>query len=199
MRNAIEWNHLNNIRWRHEQTDTERRKELCKTRIMLSKLVIPSNWNVFHRVNDGCVVRPVNASVTAKQASNMLVLLCSLGLLFTAIITSTLSTTVTGQVMLLMMTVTIKLTSSEMFSVSTCMVAFESLLVMFIKSVESESLVMFRESGKMGTFSVRMVSFALFHQHLSNVQMLATQLFPYSNWSIFPCEVQLFLVDHLVN
>ena len=47
---------------------------------MLSKLDISSNWNVFHRINDGCVARPVNTSVTAKQASNMLVLLCSLGL-----------------------------------------------------------------------------------------------------------------------
>ena len=50
-------------------------------------------------------MRPVNASVAAKQARKMLLLVWSRGLLFTAIITSTLSTTVKGQVMLLMITV----------------------------------------------------------------------------------------------
>ena len=79
---------------------------------MLSKFDISSNWNVFHRIKDGCVLTPVNASVTAKQASSMLVLLCSLGLLFTASITNTLSKSMKEQVMLLMMTVTTKLTSS---------------------------------------------------------------------------------------
>ena len=55
------------------------------------------------QTNKGCTVRPVNASVTAKQVSKMLLLVRSRGLVFTAIITCTLSTTVKGQAMLLMM------------------------------------------------------------------------------------------------
>ena len=66
----------------------------------------------FQAINDVCTARPVNTSVAAKQASKMLVLLWSLGLLFTAIITSTLSRTVKGQEMPLMMIVMKKLTSS---------------------------------------------------------------------------------------
>ena len=58
-------------------------------------------------IKDGWDMRPVNASVAAKQASKMLALVWSLGLLFTAIITITLSRTVKGQVMLLMMMVMI--------------------------------------------------------------------------------------------
>ena len=57
------------------------------------------------RIKDGCDMRPLNASVAAKQASKMLALVWSLGLLFTAIITNTLSRNVKGQVMLLMMVV----------------------------------------------------------------------------------------------
>ena len=78
----------------------------------MSCLVFPSNWSVEHRMNNGWTRRPVNtASVAAKHASKILVLVWSLGLLFTAIITSTLSTTVKGQVTLLMMIVVIELTS----------------------------------------------------------------------------------------
>ena len=50
------------------------------------------------QTNNGCAVKPVSASVTAKQASMMLALLWSLGLLFTAAITNTFSIKVKGQV-----------------------------------------------------------------------------------------------------
>ena len=63
----------------------------------------------------------------------MLALVWSLGLLFTAIITNTLSRTVNGQVMLFIMMVTIKLISSETFRILPCMVAVENLLVVFVK------------------------------------------------------------------
>ncbi|KAL9968193.1 hypothetical protein ACROYT_G026537 [Oculina patagonica] len=71
-----------------------------------------SLFNGTSRINDGCTVRPVKTSVAAKQASKMLVLLWSLGLLYTAIITSTLSRTVKGQVMQLMTMVMITFTLS---------------------------------------------------------------------------------------
>ena len=45
----------------------------------------------------GCEVAPANRSVPAKQASKMLYLLCNLGLVFTAIITSTFIRIVTGK------------------------------------------------------------------------------------------------------
>ena len=45
----------------------------------------------------GCEAAPTNRSVPAKQASKMLYLLCSLGLVFTAIITSTFIRIVTGK------------------------------------------------------------------------------------------------------
>ena len=45
----------------------------------------------------GCEAAPTNRSVTAKHASKMLYLLCSLGLVFTAIITSTFIRIVTGK------------------------------------------------------------------------------------------------------
>jgi len=51
------------------------------------------------QTNNGCAVKPVSASVTAKQANMMLALLWSLGLLFTAAITNTFSIKVKGQVM----------------------------------------------------------------------------------------------------
>lgn len=86
-------------------------------------------------------MNPVNVSVIAKQASKMLVLLRSLGLLFTASITRTLSRTVKGQVMLLMIILMIKLTSCETFGISLSMVVFVTLLVLFVK-FKSESLAM---------------------------------------------------------
>ena len=97
-----------------------RRDELWKrVATLISWLVLPSNWSVFHRMNDGWTRRPVNtASVAAKQASKMLALVWSLGLLLTAIITSTLSRTVKGQDIPLTMTVLIKLTTTETFCVS---------------------------------------------------------------------------------
>ena len=86
---------------------------------MVSSFVLLSNWSVFHRMSDGWSRRPVNtASVPAKLASKMLVLAWRLGLLFTAIITSTLSRTVKGPVIPLMITVLIKLTSTGTFCVS---------------------------------------------------------------------------------
>ena len=45
----------------------------------------------------GCEAAPTNRSVPAKQASKMLYLLCSLGLVFTAVITSTFIRIVTGK------------------------------------------------------------------------------------------------------
>jgi len=45
----------------------------------------------------GCEAAPTNKSVPAKQASKMLYLLCNVRLVFTAIITSTFITIVTGQ------------------------------------------------------------------------------------------------------
>jgi len=70
-------------------------------------------------MNDGWIRTLVNtASVAAKQASRMLVLVWSLGLLLTAIITSTLSKNVKGQESPLMITVLIKLTSTGTFCVS---------------------------------------------------------------------------------
>ena len=67
-------------------------------------------------MNDGCTIRPVAASVTAKHASKMLALLWSLGLLFTAIITNKFSTTVKGQVTLLTMMFKIKLIQTGIVS-----------------------------------------------------------------------------------
>ena len=75
-------------------------------------------------------MRPVNASVAAKQASKMLLLVWSRGLLFKAIITSTLSRTVNGQAMLLMMIVMISLAFSGTFAVSPSVLG---ILVAFVK------------------------------------------------------------------
>ena len=75
-------------------------------------------------------MRPVNASVVAKQASKMLALVWSLGLLFTAIITKTLSRNVKGHVMPLMMIVMILLLiSSEAF----ILLLSGNLLLMFVE------------------------------------------------------------------
>ena len=70
-------------------------------------------------MNDGWTRRPVNtASVAAKQASKMLLLVWSVALFVTAIITSTLSRTIKGQEIALIITVLIKLTSTGTFCVS---------------------------------------------------------------------------------
>ena len=111
---------VTSIRWSEEHMKAVRIEELWK-RIasFFSWLVFPSNWSVFQKMNDGWTRRPVNtASVAAKQASKMLVLVWSLGLLFTAIITSTLSRTIKGQEIPLVITVLIKLTSTGTFCVS---------------------------------------------------------------------------------
>ena len=63
----------------------------------------PSRRKICHRIKNGWVKRPVNTSLTAKQDSKMLLLVRSRGVVFTAFITSTFSTTVKGQLMVLMM------------------------------------------------------------------------------------------------
>ena len=67
----------------------------------------------------------------------MLVVVWSLGLFFTAIITSTLSRTVKGQVILLKMMAMSKLVSCtctmRTFDMSPLIVVFETLLVLFVK------------------------------------------------------------------
>ena len=68
----------------------------------------PSRRKICHRIKNGWVKRPVNTSVTAKQDSKMLLLVRSQGVVFTAFITSTFSTTVKGQAMVLMMIMTIE-------------------------------------------------------------------------------------------
>ena len=94
-------------------------------------------------MSDGCTTRPVTASVAAKQASKMLVLLWSLRLLFTAIITNTLSTTVKGQVMPLITVVMIILTSCATVRGSCCTV----ISVTFVK-LDPESLAIFRKRSE---------------------------------------------------
>jgi len=78
-------------------------------------------------------MRPVKASVTAKQAIKMSALLCRLALLFTAIITNTLSITVKGQARLLKMIVIITVTSLEMSCVFSSKKEFKNLLVIFVE------------------------------------------------------------------
>ena len=73
----------------------------------------------------------------------MLVLVWSLGLLFTAIITSTLNRTVKGQEMMLMMMVMIKLTSCGTFCESPSVV----ILVTFEK-FDPERLAMLRKRSE---------------------------------------------------
>ena len=84
-------------------------------------------------------MRPANASVAAKQASKMLALVWSLGLLFTAIITNTLSRTVKGQVMQLIIIASIGLTL--IFAVPSFAILLVNVLLMFVK-FESVRLVM---------------------------------------------------------
>ena len=88
-------------------------------------------------MNAGCIIRPVAASVTARQASRVLALLWSPGLLFTAIITNKLSRTVKGQVMLLTMTFKIKLIQTGLVS---CVSSAAEVLAKF----EREKFVMLR-------------------------------------------------------
>ena len=97
----------------------------------------PSNFSIIQRMNAGCTIRPVAASVTSRQASKMLVLLWSLGLLFTAIITNKLSTTVKGQVMLLTMMFKVKL-------IQTGLVSCVPSPVEVLEKFEPEKLVMLR-------------------------------------------------------
>ena len=117
---AISLSPVTSIRWSEEHMKAVRRDEFWKRiALMVSWFILPSNWSVFHKMNDGWTRRPVNtASVAAKQASKMLVLVWSLGLLLTAIITSTLSRTVKGQDIPLMITVLTKLTSTGIFFVA---------------------------------------------------------------------------------
>ena len=63
----------------------------------------PNNTKIFHRTNNGWPRRPVNASIIAKRVSKKLLLVRSRGVIFTAFITSRLSRTVQGKVMVLMM------------------------------------------------------------------------------------------------
>jgi len=105
------------IRWRAEDIITIHRDESCNSKIT-SAWSTPNNRQVLHRIKDGCTRRPVRTSVAAKQASKMLVFVWSRGLLFTAIITSTLSRTVKGQEIPLVITVLIKLTRTGTFFVS---------------------------------------------------------------------------------
>ena len=65
-----------------------------KKEVRLSTL---SALNMLYTAQKGWAIRPVNASVTAKQAKMMFALVCSVGLLFMAIITEMFSNTVKGQ------------------------------------------------------------------------------------------------------
>lgn len=97
---ATNLSQVTNIRWSAEQMDKPRSKELWKIPV-LSFPDKPANWSAFHRMKEGCAMKPVNTSVTAKQASNTFALVWSLGVFFTAMTTSTLSTNVKGQIILL--------------------------------------------------------------------------------------------------
>lgn len=100
------------IRWKHEATSNV--DMTSKWRFLITTLLLtPSKRNICHRIKVGCPRRPVDASIIAKRVSKMLLLVCSRDLLFTAIITSTLSRTVNGQVMALRMRVMTSLTSRE--------------------------------------------------------------------------------------
>ena len=50
--------------------------------LAVSLLLRPNTRKILHRINNGWQRRPVNASVTAKQASKMLLLVRSLGVVF---------------------------------------------------------------------------------------------------------------------
>ena len=95
-------------------------------------------------------------SVAAKQANKIFVLLWSLRLLFTAIITNTLSTTVKGQVMPLMIIVMI-LTSCARFGVSPCVF----ISVTFVK-FDPESLAAILRKRSEGKLTSRIAGGSLF-------------------------------------
>ena len=97
--------------------------------LAVSLLLIPNTRKILHRINNGWQRRPVNASVTAKQASKMLLLVRSRGVVFTAFITSTLSRTAQGKEMVLMM-IMIMEPANDGTSLS------PSLLVMFVVFVK---------------------------------------------------------------
>ena len=99
---AISHSKVTSIRWSNEDVTITKRIVLWAF-ATLSGSPTSKSRRILPKTNKGCTVRPVNASVTAKQVSKMLLLVRSRGLVFTAIITCTLSTTVKGQAMLLMM------------------------------------------------------------------------------------------------
>ena len=124
---AISLSQVTNVKCRTEQRHRKRIDWLWKA-------LISSVWEQLRSrqdsqaINEGCTVRPANASVTAKQPSKMLALFCNRGLLFTAMITNTLSRTVKGQEMQFIM-IEMKLTSNVTFGVSPSVVVF----VTFVK------------------------------------------------------------------
>ena len=106
---------VTSIRWRHEAV-INMTITLRWTFSTVLLLLRPSSWIILHRTYDGWLRTPVNASITARQARKMLLLVRSRSLVFTACITRTLSRTVKGQVIMLMMLVIIKLSSSGTFA-----------------------------------------------------------------------------------
>ena len=126
---AMSLSRVTSIRWKYEAvriTTTVVAKQFSTVPLSLR----PNNRKIFHRTNNGWPRRPVKASVTAKQASKMLLLVRSGGVDFTAFITSTLSRTVKGQVMVLMMITFIASAIEDTSAVSS------SLLVTFVTFVE---------------------------------------------------------------
>ena len=93
---------VTNIRWRYEADESVVITQ-TQTFSSISLLLRPNNRNILHKTYNGWPKRPVNASVTAKQASKMLLLVRSRGLFLMTKITRTLSRTVKGQTMLLML------------------------------------------------------------------------------------------------
>ena len=108
---AMSLSEVTNIRWRHEAV-INMTITLRWTFSTVLLLLRPSSWIILHRTYDGWLRTPVNTSITARQARKMLLLVGSRSLVFTACITRTLSRTVKGQAIMLMMLVIIKLSSS---------------------------------------------------------------------------------------
>ena len=126
---AMSLSRVTSNRWKYEAvriTTTVVTKQFSTVLLSLR----PNNRKIFHRTNNGWPRRPVKASVTAKQASKMLLLVRSRGVDFTAFITSRLSITVKGQVMVLMM-ITFIASATEWTSALT-----PSLLIVFVAFVE---------------------------------------------------------------
>ena len=113
---AMSLSKVTNIRWRHETISNTDMTSIWKPSTV-SLLLRLNNSNNLHRIYKDWPKRPVNASVTAKQASKMLLLVWSRGLVFTAFITRTLSRTVKGTLMLLMMIMIMWPASHEKFAV----------------------------------------------------------------------------------